>query len=108
MAKAKIENDSDGWWAYYIPGWKSADDPVGIQHQDRADTKREILQMVREAVPCDCADCKAKQQPRPMTLAQARAKARERRRVLASWNGNPDKWLSERQITKLRANKPKE
>ena len=31
----------------------------------------------------------------------------EKREVLASWNGNPAKWMSERQVTKYRATLPK-
>lgn len=30
----------------------------------------------------------------------------DRREVLASWNSNPPEWMSERRITKFRANKP--
>jgi hypothetical protein len=31
----------------------------------------------------------------------------EKRRVLASWNANPAKWISEKNVTKYRAQLPK-
>lgn len=61
-----IEKDSDGWWAWYRGGWKSAIDPVGACHLDHESTKREIMERVRDAIPCDCPDCQrdANQSPR--------------------------------------------
>lgn len=63
MAKtAKIEEiyrDHDGWWLHYAPGWKSSADPVGAWHGEREDTKREVLALAKDALPCDCVECKA-------------------------------------------------
>jgi hypothetical protein len=44
-----------GWWYYLKPGWKRR----GYEtHALRADTKREINQILREeVVPCDCPHC---------------------------------------------------
>jgi len=56
----EVEKDEDGWWAYYADGWKSSTDAVGAQHTDHADTKREIMKLVRSAIPCNCKQCEAK------------------------------------------------
>lgn len=48
----------NGIWIYYRNGLKSYTDPVGNQHQDHEDTVREIAYCVRNAMPCDCGDCK--------------------------------------------------
>lgn len=32
----------------------------------------------------------------------------EKRQVLASWNGNSARWMTERQVTKFRAKKPED
>lgn len=42
----------------YVEGWKSWTDPVGLQHADAEMTIKEILYCVRNAIPCDCIDCK--------------------------------------------------
>lgn len=55
-----VEKDEDGWWAYYADGWKSSTDTVGAQHTDHADTKREIMRLVRSAIPCNCKQCTAR------------------------------------------------
>lgn len=31
----------------------------------------------------------------------------DKRRVFASWNNNPPRWISEREVTKYRAKRPK-
>ncbi len=61
MAKAakikEIYRDDDGWWLAYNPGWQSSNDP-GC-HGEHEDTKREVLALAKNALPCDCEDCKA-------------------------------------------------
>jgi len=53
-----IEQDEDGWWAYYKPGTRSMlssdRDPL---HSDHEDTKRELMKLVKAAEPCTCKDC---------------------------------------------------
>jgi hypothetical protein len=53
-----IEQDEDGWWAYYGPGTRSVlssdRDPL---HSDHEDTKRELMKLVKAAEPCKCKDC---------------------------------------------------
>lgn len=55
---AEVEKDEDGYWAYYKPGYKSATDPIGAQHWDHEDTRREIMSLVKSAIKCDCDECK--------------------------------------------------
>lgn len=50
-----IYKDDDGWWVEYKPGWQSSNDP-GC-HGEHENTKREVMELVRNALPCDCVDC---------------------------------------------------
>lgn len=52
-----LDHDEDGFWVYYAKGRKSASDPLGAQHSDVADTRKERDRMIADAIPCDCADC---------------------------------------------------
>lgn len=59
IAEYSDERGSDnGIWLYYRAGWKSASDPMGCQHQDHEDTVQELAVCARDAVRCDCDDCK--------------------------------------------------
>lgn len=50
-----------GWWYILKPGWKRRGYDT---HQLRADTKRELKEMLRdEVVACDCCDCKSNPPP---------------------------------------------
>lgn len=54
------ERDSDdGIFAYYKAGWKSSLDiaPVHFEHEN---TIKEISELVKLAVPCNCKDCQTK------------------------------------------------
>lgn len=54
----EIYKDTDGWWLAYAPGWKSSTDAVGACHMEHEDTKREVLALAKDAMPCDCAECR--------------------------------------------------
>lgn len=49
--------DSDGYWIYFKPGWRSATDPVACVHGVVEDRKRDA--MSGGVLPCDCDDCQA-------------------------------------------------
>lgn len=54
------EQEDDGtssWWAWFDAGWSSEMDP-GNLHTDHERTKAEIITRIKNAVPCDCDDCK--------------------------------------------------
>lgn len=52
-----IFKEDDQWFAEYPVGWKSCTDDLGSLHGDVAETRKEILSLVRSALPCDCLDC---------------------------------------------------
>jgi hypothetical protein len=52
-----IQRDEDGFWIYYGKGFKSSTDPVGVQHQDHADTRMEAEEMAQDAIACRCEEC---------------------------------------------------
>jgi len=58
--------DSDGFWVYLKPGWKSDQDPIGNLHLMSEDTKRECYN--HGVLPCDCEDCRKE-------IAKANAKS---------------------------------
>jgi hypothetical protein len=54
-AMASLEQDADGWWLYYKPGWIDA--ITGVHHSAE-DTQARTIQRA-EPVPCYCDDeCK--------------------------------------------------
>lgn len=53
-----LDHDEDGYWIYYAKGRKSGSDPLGSQHSDVANTRKERDQMIAESLPCDCDECK--------------------------------------------------
>jgi peptide methionine sulfoxide reductase MsrB len=42
----------------YVKGWKSFTDPVGLLHADAVENVTDAVYHVRNAVPCNCKDCK--------------------------------------------------
>ena len=47
--------DSDGIWAYLVPGWKR--EPCDDVHFIHEDTLKEVISGMKEAVKCKCDDC---------------------------------------------------
>ena len=59
IADYSDERGSDnGIWVSYKAGWKSYTDPVGNLHSDHEDTVATLVVCARNAMPCDCDDCK--------------------------------------------------
>ncbi|MGH7100100.1 MAG: hypothetical protein ACREE4_20970 [Stellaceae bacterium] len=54
-----IHREETGWFGSLPPGWKSARDPMGVQHELCEDTREKLLREIRNAIRCDCADCVA-------------------------------------------------
>jgi hypothetical protein len=58
LAKKHIQReyeDDDGYWVELKPGWKSGDDPVGVVHSIREDSRKEACLV--GVIPCKCASC---------------------------------------------------
>ena len=53
-------HDSDGAWAYFVPGWKrEPNDDVHFAHVDPDDGQNfsDLIKEIKNAVKCDCDDC---------------------------------------------------
>ncbi len=54
----EVEDDranQNGWWVYLKLGWQDRYNPTC--HQIHEDTLKECASIVRDAIPCNCADC---------------------------------------------------
>lgn len=49
------DDGGDGYWIALQPGYKSADDPIGVLHTIHEDTRREAFAV--GVMRCECSDC---------------------------------------------------
>jgi hypothetical protein len=56
---AEEYRDSDGYWIYLKPGFRSGQDPAGCVHGIVEDTKRDARSWIPNTLTCDCAECLA-------------------------------------------------
>lgn len=81
------EKDDDGvsYWLDFAPGWRSWDStPQAPCHSAHWDTKGEIWDELRGALPCDCPECHASANRHGRALAELRAAAGMSQAQLAS------------------------